>query len=144
MRTGTHPFDDLHQIARDTCVGDRILITDWIPDRELATYYARARAFVFLSEYEGFGLPPLEALAGGVPSVVLDTPVSREIYGDAALFVALNDPRRIADAIVAMLRDGPARARVLAAAPTVLTRYSWPRAAHDTLSALERAARGSP
>ena len=47
----------------------------------------RASVFAFLSEYEGFGLTPLEALAAGVPIVVLDTPVAREVYGDAACYV---------------------------------------------------------
>ena len=53
--------------------------------------YARASVFAFLSEYEGFGLTPLEALAAGVPIVVLDTPVAREVYGAAAEYVP---PRR--------------------------------------------------
>ena len=54
------------------------------PDAELAALYARASVFAFFSEYEGFGLTPLEAMAAGVPPVVLDTPVAREVYGDAA------------------------------------------------------------
>ena len=53
----------------------------------LRDLYARASVFAFLSEYEGFGLTPLEALAAGVPPVVLDTPVAREIYGPAARYV---------------------------------------------------------
>ena len=56
----------------------------YVSDAELATLYARASAFAFLSEYEGFGLTPLEAMAAGVPVVVLDTEISREIYGPAA------------------------------------------------------------
>ena len=56
--------------------------------RRCATLYARASVFAFLSEYEGFGLTPLEALAAGVPPVVLDTPVAREVYGPAARYVA--------------------------------------------------------
>ena len=47
-----------------------------------------ARVFVFLSDYEGFAMTPLEALAHGVPSVLLDTPIAREVYGDAARLVA--------------------------------------------------------
>ena len=56
--------------------------------------YAQARAFAFLSEYEGLGLTPLEALAAGVPPVLLDTPVARESCGDAALYVPAGDHRR--------------------------------------------------
>ena len=61
------------------------------PTTSSRALYARASVFAFLSEYEGFGLTPLEALAAGVPPVVLDTPVAREVYGDAAVYVA---PRR--------------------------------------------------
>ncbi len=58
------------------------------------TLYRRASVFAFLSEYEGFGLTPLEAMAHGAAPVVLDTPVAREIYGPAARYVALGPDAR--------------------------------------------------
>src|SRR4026207_1057119 len=73
------------------------------PGGELPQLYAGASAFVFLSEYEGFGLTPLEAMASGVPLVMLDTPVAREICGDAAIYVPRPDAALIADALHAVL-----------------------------------------
>ena len=62
--------------------------------RRSPTCIARASVFAFPSEYEGFGLTPLEALAAGVPPVVLDTPIAREIYGPAARYVRATPSRR--------------------------------------------------
>ena len=107
-------------------------------DTRLATYYGRARAFAFLSEYEGFGLPPLEALAAGIPIIVLDTPVAREVYGDAATYVAAGNITSIADALVQALSARPTQS------PAVLKRYSWARTADVTLDALERATGSNP
>jgi alpha-1,3-rhamnosyl/mannosyltransferase len=90
---------------------------------------------VFLSEYEGFGLTPLEALAAGVPIVVLDTAVAREVYGDAAIYVARPDPVLVADALTRAVAD-PDRGRVLTAAESTLSRYSWTRCAERTLAVL--------
>ena len=104
--------------------------------------YSGASAFAFLSEYEGFGLTPLEALASGVPPVVLDTPVAREVYGDAAVYV----PRRRASTLVADAlerRAWPERrasAGARARRPRVLARYDWRRTAAATLAVLEEAA----
>ncbi len=67
--------------------------------------YASARAFAFLSEYEGLGLTPLEALACGVPSVLLDTPIARESCGDAALYVPKGDIPATAAALERLLFD---------------------------------------
>jgi glycosyltransferase involved in cell wall biosynthesis len=114
----------------------------WVSDDELTQLYARASAFVFLSEYEGFGLTPLEALASGVPPVVLDTAVAREVLGPAALFVPRPTPEDVAAAIVTALdTNGADRARVLAAAPATLGRYRWSKTASATLRVLEEAAR---
>ena len=105
-------------------------------EEELAALYASAQGFVFLSEYEGFGLTPLEALSAGVPIVVLDTPVAREIYGDAAAYVARPDPALIDAALDRVLFNEGERSRILANATSVLARYSWRDCAARVLEVL--------
>jgi alpha-1,3-rhamnosyl/mannosyltransferase len=112
-----------------------------VEDDQLASLYARAAVFAFLSEYEGFGLTPLEALAAGVPIVVLDTPVAREVYGPTAVYVAAGDIDGTAAALRTYLLAPGAPSALLAEAPAVLSRYSWERTADDTLTELERIAR---
>jgi glycosyltransferase involved in cell wall biosynthesis len=133
----THPHQDLEQVSK---ASRRINLRAFVPDDELARLYASAGVFAFLSDYEGFGLTPLEALSNGLPVLVGDTPVAREIYGDAARYVATTDVTAIAGALESLLFDASARRAVLGAAPAVLGRYSWDRAARETLSAIEEAA----
>jgi glycosyltransferase involved in cell wall biosynthesis len=83
----TWPKQDLPDAAHQHGVAGRTEFMRYVSDEVLAGLYRRARVFVFLSEYEGFGLTPLEALAAGVPVVLLDTPVAHEVCGDAAVFV---------------------------------------------------------
>jgi glycosyltransferase involved in cell wall biosynthesis len=109
----------------------------YVSDHALAELYSRARAFAFLSEYEGFGHPPLEALNAGVTPVLLDTPVAREICGSAAIYVKSGDVNGVTAALTRLLFDETVRARILAAAASVLSRYSWTRAARETLEAIE-------
>ena len=91
--------------------------------------------------YEGFGLTPLEALASGVPPVVLETPVAREVYGAAASYVpTISSVGVLADTLTELLLDSQARRTVLAHAEEVLARYDWARTAETTLRALEEAA----
>ena len=137
----SYPTLDLAALAKAAGVGDRVEIRDYVSEPDLDALYARASVFVFLSEYEGFGLTPLEALSAGVPIVVLDTPVAREVYGDAAWYVPGETDVRIAtQAIRALLEDQSARERLLSAAPAVLARYSWDTAAASTLAGIEGAA----
>jgi glycosyltransferase involved in cell wall biosynthesis len=137
----THPQQDLPAIAASEGMADRVSFHEWVADAELASLYARASAFAFLSEYEGFGLTPLEALAAGVPPVVLDTPAAREIYGDAALRVA-PEVDEVAAALTDLLdASSPRREALMRVAPDVLSRYSWTRAAAETLAVLEEAGR---
>jgi glycosyltransferase involved in cell wall biosynthesis len=134
------PHEDLKQLIARGSFPERVRWREWVDDEELARLYGGARAFAFLSEYEGLGLTPLEALAAGVPPVVLDTAVSRESCGDAAVYVPNLGTAAIARALERALFDDDERRRILAAAPAVLSRFDWQRAAADTLSALEAAA----
>jgi glycosyltransferase involved in cell wall biosynthesis len=137
----TYPPQDLVALCRTLNVAARVVIRDYVRDDELVGLYRSARAFVFLSEYEGFGLTPLEALSCGIPVVVLDTPVARETYGPAACYVGLGDTQAVATHLRTLLTDERRHQEALAPAAAVLARYSWPDAARATLEALEGAAR---
>ena len=135
----TYPAVDLAGAAQAAGVADRVEIRSYVSESELGSLYARASAFIFLSEYEGFGLTPLEALAAGVPAIVLDTPVAREIYGPAACYVdPADDVAQAARALKLLLTRPDEAARQVAAAREVLARYSWESAAAATLAAIEK------
>jgi alpha-1,3-rhamnosyl/mannosyltransferase len=136
----TYPHEDLPRAIGEAGVADRIRWHRYAADDQLADLYARAGAFAFLSEYEGLGLTPLEALAAGVPPVLLDTAVARESCGDAALYVGRGDVEGTARALEEVLFDERTRARILSAAPAALAGYRWPRAARETLRIIEAAA----
>jgi glycosyltransferase involved in cell wall biosynthesis len=135
----THPREDPEALARELGMGDRVSLRSFVSDAELADLYRRAAAFAFLSTYEGFGLTPLEALAAGVPIVVYDTPLSHEIYGDAALRTREGDVEGVTRALRTLLTDEAARAQLLAHADALLPRYTWERTAAATLDVLRRA-----
>ena len=137
----TWPAQDLPSVASAHGVQDRTEFRRYAEESDLADLYGRASVFAFLSEYEGFGMTPLEALSAGVPPVVLDTPVAREVYGDAAVFVARGDIAGTAAALRRLLTEPDSAAPILASAPDVLGRYSWDTAADRTLEHLERIAR---
>ena len=139
----SQPREDPVRLAAAAGIADRVAVRAYIDDAELAALYARAMVFVFLSEYEGFGFPPLEAMAAGVPVVVGDTPVARELYLDAARRVDVGDVPRIAGAITALLENAEERAALLALGAERITRFTWERAAGETLAILERAGQGA-
>jgi len=137
------PRIDLEALRQQSRHRDRIHLRAYVDAATLTNLYARASVFAFLSEYEGFGLTPLEALAAGVPPVLLDTPVARETAGAAALYVAPTAGREaIASALVTGLTDEGVRRDILAHAPAVLGQYDWTTTAARTLAAIEGAAVG--
>jgi glycosyltransferase involved in cell wall biosynthesis len=132
----TTPRADFDALIQKTGLADRIHLRSFVSDNELHQLYADASAFVFLSEYEGFGLTPLEALASELPVLLLDTPVAREVCGDAPFYVPRPDPALIAHGLNAVLFDAGERRRILDAARHVLHRYSWTTFAQQVLDAL--------
>ena len=135
----TYPHESLEAVIAAEGLQARVRWHAYVQDAELRQLYERARGFVFLSEYEGLGLTPLEAMTAGVPPLVADIPVAHESCGDAALYVPPADVGAIAAGLDRLLFDDAVRARLLAAAPAVLTRYDWHRTAQRTLDVLEAA-----
>jgi len=133
----SHPREDLPRAIAGEGLQTHVHWHQYVSNDQLRTLYAQAHVFVFLSEYEGLGLTPLEALAAGVPPVLLDTPVAHESCGDAAIYVPANDVPAVTRAIDALLLDRTKRSTLLDAAPAALAKYSWPRAARDTLAVLQ-------
>ncbi len=103
MATGTRRPDVHDKIAniRD----DRLIDTGLISDSQLRALYDHALALVYPSSYEGFGLPPLEAMQCGCPAIVSDHPVLVEIGGDATLQCSINDTDSLASAMRAVYSD---------------------------------------
>lgn len=133
------PYQNVDAVIRSEGLDGRATWRSYVPDETLRALYRRARAFVFLSEYEGLGLTPLEALAWGVPPILLDTPVARESCQDAALYVTPGDVRGVTRALEAALFDVATRARLLDAAPRVVARFDARDGAHRTFAAIVNA-----
>ena len=110
----------------------RVRFTGFVPDDDLPRWYNAATIFVYPSLYEGFGLPPLEALACGAPTVTSAGTVMAEIVGDAALLADPRDPAAIAAAIARLLNDDTLRATLRASGPHQAAPFTWARAAAAT------------
>jgi glycosyltransferase involved in cell wall biosynthesis len=136
----TFPHEDIARLITIEGLDRQVHWHRYVADAELRGLYSHARAFAFLSEYEGLGLPPLEALAAGIPPVLVDTVVARESCLDAALYVPAHDIAATTEALKSVLFDDQVRAAILGAAPAALARYDWPRAARQTLDVLEASA----
>jgi glycosyltransferase involved in cell wall biosynthesis len=106
-RDATSP--DISAIARDAGVADRVHLMGGVSDRALRAIYARATLFCFPSLDEGFGMPPLEAMALGIPVIASRIPAVVESCGDAATYVEPRDERAFAAAIDSLACDQPRR-----------------------------------
>jgi glycosyltransferase involved in cell wall biosynthesis len=136
----THPRLDLEALVSGLGLRATVRFAGFAEDPELALRYAAADAFVSLSEYEGFGLPALEAAARGLPLVIGRAPSQGEIFRDAALLVDPRDEAEVAHALDRALADGALRERLGAAGRALAARHSWAQTARLTREALLEAA----
>jgi glycosyltransferase involved in cell wall biosynthesis len=135
--------------VKQTGMEDAVTFLDFVPDADLPALFAACDAFVFPSLYEGFGLPPLEAMACGAPVVCSNASSLPEVVGDpspssgqaAALLVNPRDVGEIANAVERVITDRALRDDLCARGFVQAAKFSWERAARETLAVYERVGR---
>jgi len=117
-------------------IADRVLVTGYLSEPQLAAVMIQARALVYPSLYEGFGLPPLEAMDLGVPTAVSDIPSLHEVCGSAGRFLNPEDTAAWTQAMTSLVEDGQVRDGRIADGRRQAAAFSWTqtaRAHHDLL-----------
>ena len=131
-------YTKLFQQVKELNVQDRVVFAGYVDDIDLPLVYNLAEVFVFPSLYEGFGIPPLEAMSCGIPVIAADNSSLPEAVGDAGLLVDAQDVQALADALAQVI-DNPALGQALIDRGLEWAkRFTWQRAAQTLLSVYER------
>jgi glycosyltransferase involved in cell wall biosynthesis len=131
-------YEETYQLVSDLGIADRVHFLGRVPTADLPHLYSASQMLVLPSYYEGFGLPPLEAMACGVPVVVSDTPAMVEVVGDAGLRISPEDVEGLTVAMWRLLTDDTLRAERVAKGLTRVRCFSWERAARETLAVYQK------
>ncbi len=136
-----HGADAIRDEAADLRRDGALVFTGYVGGDDLLGLIQHATAFAYPSVYEGFGLPPLEAMAAGTPTLASDIPVTREVLGDAAELLPPRDDAAWSAALERLVDQPELRGRLSAAGRERAATFTWERSAERALEALERAAR---
>lgn len=112
---------------------ERIIFTDFVPDDELDAIYRNAASYVFPSLYEGFGLPPLEAMARGIPVLSSDHACMRETLEDSACYFNAKEPKEMLAALEKLINDEELRREFIRKGYAQAKKYSWEKMAQQSL-----------
>ncbi len=137
----THPPWDGPAHARSLGLEGTVVFHGYCEEEKRRALLRSATVALYLSRYEGFGLPALEAIATGVPLIVSDDPPLNEIFDGAATIVDAANPAHLARGIAHVLGDPGLRALLRSRGPAWAARFSWDASAEQTLLALREAAR---
>jgi len=130
---------EVFKTAKESSVGSRILFLNYVSDADLPELYRLAEVMAYPSLYEGFGLPALEALACGTPVLTSNNSSLPEVVGEAALLVDPMSVSEIAAGLTAAIENPELRSRMRALGFIQARRFSWDRAARETLRVYEAA-----
>jgi glycosyltransferase involved in cell wall biosynthesis len=132
-------YEPIFEAVETLGLQDAVRTVEDAADADLPPLFDGAEAFAFPSLYEGFGLPALEALARGVPSVVADTSSLPEVVGEAALRFPPGDHPALAACLLRLLGDDALRSDLGARGPVQAAGFTWERAAQQTLAVYREA-----
>ena len=136
--------EDYAALAAQLGLVDRVQFLGSVPDEDLASLYASSAALAYLSEHEGFGLPAVEAMGVGVPVVVAETPVGREVYGDVPFYVAVSDIGEIARTLDDVLAEPRGLGPRLTVGQHRAGTYTWDRTTASLIDVLVSQGARSP
>jgi glycosyltransferase involved in cell wall biosynthesis len=131
---------DLRALAQSCGVSDSVDLPGGVPHDEIPQEYERAAAFIYPSMYETFGHPALEAMVARCPVIAARTPTLKEVCGGAAELFDPESDEALANSILRVLQDPKYSADLIKRGSENVQRFSWERAASETLAVLGRAA----
>jgi glycosyltransferase involved in cell wall biosynthesis len=134
-------FEGLRRRVAGSGVASRIHFTGYVPDADLPALYAAADLFVYPSLYEGFGFPPLEAMACGTPVVTSNNTSLPEVVGDAALTVDPRNTAQLAATMAEVLTSAERRGELIERGLARAAQFSWDRTARETIRVYEEVGR---
>ena len=136
-------FEELTNVVEELGLKDRVIFTGFAPTEHLPVFYNAASLFVYPSFYEGFGLPPLEAMACGTPVIASNVSSIPEAVGDAALTVDPKDMNGLAQAMFDALSDPALSAELIRRGLQRSNSFTWTKAAEQTLASYQATAQVS-
>lgn len=135
-------YYDYRDLAYSLGLKEDVVFTGYVPLEELPLFYNAAEIFCYPSFYEGFGLPPLEAMACGTPTLASNTTSIPEVLGDDALYINPGDVQDMANKLLNVIEDEKLRIDLSFKGLRRSSMYSWKRTAVETIEALRRIATG--
>ncbi len=126
----------LEELGQAIGMGDGLRVLGFVPDDDLPALYRAAEVFAYPSDYEGFGLPVLEAMAAGTPAVTLDNSALAEVAGDAAVLLGSAGVEELTDALERLAADPALRARYAERGRARAADFTWAETARQTLATL--------
>ena len=112
---------------------NKIIFPGYVPDEKLEILFKNARAYVFPSFYEGFGIPPLEAMSKGCPVVSSNKTCMPEVLGDSAIYFNPDNEEEMREQIKKIVKDGELRDKLIKRGYNQIQKYSWKKCAKQTL-----------
>jgi len=131
-----HGYDEVNYMIRQFGLEDRVILLGWVDELDLPYLYCGSTAFVLPSNYEGFGIPLLQAMACGTPIVASNSSVIPEVVDGAGILFDINKPESMSDAIKEVILDKEKRNEVIKKGDERIKNFSWEKCARDTLKEL--------
>jgi len=130
-------YDEVKYVIEEFNLNDDIFMPGWVAEADLPAIFNGASAFVFPTKHEGFGIPVIQSLACGLPTIVSDIPVLREIAAEAVLYFDQNNKKSIAAAMHEIIVNQDLRRQLSLAGQRRAQQFSWEKCARETLKEIQ-------